>query len=242
MPDNHVTSPLDRLAGLVPVDALLRQVDINELLDRVDIERLVARVDLDAIVEQSVKAATRGVLDLLRDQLARLDAIITQAMDRIVRRGRQTETPTEVRVPTAGPATRLPAFVIDLVFALLTFATMVAAAIACVDFVTGAALHIQIHPEIGIPSIVAWLFLYFFGSWATVGRTPGMALLGVRVVAGHSEIVPAGRAAVRTLVLPVAFIGGLGLLGILLGRNHRGLQDVAAGTLVVYASASQPTT
>ena len=69
-----------------------------------------------------------------------------------------------------------------------------------------------------------------------------MALIGIRVVTRESVTLPAWRAAVRTLELPVSFIGGLGLLGILLGRNHRALQDVAAGTLVVYAASKLPTT
>jgi uncharacterized RDD family membrane protein YckC len=236
MPEDHPNSPLDRLAGLVPVDALLRQVDVNELLDRVDIERLLARLDLEAIVGQSVKAATRGTLDILREQLAHLDSVLSQAVDRILRRGDRPAAPDDVPVPTAGVATRLPAFVIDLVLALVTFATVVTVAISCVDFVTGAVLHVQVHPELGIPAIVAWLFFYFFGSWAITGRTPGMALIGLRVVSRESSHLPVWRAATRTLVLPVSFVGGVGLLGILLGSNHRALHDVAAGTRVVYAS------
>jgi uncharacterized RDD family membrane protein YckC len=234
MTDDHPNSPLDRLAGLVPVDALLRQVDVNELLDRVDVERLLARIDLESIVGQSVKAATRGTLDILRDQLAHLDSVIDRATDRILRRGDAYEEPDDVPAPTAGAATRLLAFVIDLVFALVTFATIVTVAITCVDFVTGAVVHVQIHPELGIPAIVAWLFLYFCGSWAITGKTPGMALVGLRVVSRQSVVLPAWRAAVRTLVLPVSFVAGLGLLSILLGQHHRALHDTAAGSLVVY--------
>ncbi len=69
-----------------------------------------------------------------------------------------------------------------------------------------------------------------------------MVLTGVRVVSQESLPLPAWRAAVRTLVLPVSFIFALGLFGILLGSNHRALHDVAAGTLVVYVSAELPTT
>jgi uncharacterized RDD family membrane protein YckC len=47
--------------------------------------------------------------------------------------------------------------------------------------------------------------------------------------------LPAWRAAVRTLVLPLSFVGGRGLSGTLMGDDHRALHDVAAGTLVVYA-------
>lgn len=137
-------------------------------------------------------------------------------------------------MPTAGPATRLPAFALDLFFALVTFATIVTVVIDCVDFVTGAVVHDQVTPALGIPGIVVWVFLYFFGSWAMTGKTPGMALTGIRVVSQESEDLPAWRAAVRTLVLPVAFVAGLGLVGVFVGRRHRALHDLAAGTLVVY--------
>ncbi len=138
--EDHATTPLDRLAGLVPVDALVRQVDVNELLDRVDVERLLTRIDLEAIVGHSVKAATRGTLDILREQLAHLDTVFSGAADRILRREDHPDGPGEPTVPTAGAATRLPAFVVDLVFALLTFATVVTVVIVCVDFVTGAVV------------------------------------------------------------------------------------------------------
>lgn len=240
MTEDHPNTPLDRLAGLVPVDALVRQVDVNELLDRVDVERLLARIDLEAIVGQSVKAATRGTLDILREQLAHLDTVFSGAADRILRREDHPEGPGDPTVPTAGVATRLPAFVVDLVFALLTFATVVTVVITCVDFMTGAVVHVKVVPEFGIPAVITWLFLYFFASWAVTGRTPGMVLTGVRVVGQTSSPLPAWRAAVRTLVLPVSFIFAIGLFGILLGSRHRALQDVAAGTLVVYASSDLP--
>jgi uncharacterized RDD family membrane protein YckC len=81
-----------------------------------------------------------------------------------------------------------------------------------------------------------WLFLYFTYCWATTGKTPGMVVLGIRVVRADGAHAEAWRAVVRTLILPVSvalFFVSLPL--ILLQRAHQAPHDLAAGTAVVYA-------
>ena len=52
----------------------------------------------------------------------------------------------------------------------------------------------------------AWGFAYFAYSWATSGRTAGMALFGVRVVREDGTDASGRRAVVRTLALPLSFL------------------------------------
>ena len=117
----------------------------------------------------------------------------------------------------AGPATRLAAYAVDVAVSTVLLGVLTVGAIVAFDLVTGARL-----------------FLYYFVSWATVGKTPGMALLGLRVTRRDGEAVRTGQAAVRTLAFPLSFIGGLGFVGIVIGREHRALHDVVAGTTVLY--------
>jgi uncharacterized RDD family membrane protein YckC len=81
----------------------------------------------------------------------------------------------------------------------------------------------------------AWVFVYFAGAWAVAAKTPGMAILGLRVVQRDGGELTATRAAVRALTMPLGAIPlGLGYVGIVIGRERRALHDVLAGTTVVY--------
>jgi uncharacterized RDD family membrane protein YckC len=84
-------------------------------------------------------------------------------------------------------------------------------------------------------AFAAWQFVYYAYSWASSGKTFGMALLGVRVVSREGAEAGPRRAVVRTLAFPLSFLlCGLGFAGILVGRERRALHDVIAGTAVVY--------
>jgi uncharacterized RDD family membrane protein YckC len=134
----------------------------------------------------------------------------------------------------AGPVTRLVAWVVDVFVAHVLFALITVTVIVVVAIITGRSVHLQVPAAAGGPADLVWLFLYFFVSWATVGKTVGMNLVGLLVVRRDGSKLHAGRAAVRTLVLPFSFILGLGLVGIVVGREHRALHDVAANTVVVF--------
>jgi len=134
----------------------------------------------------------------------------------------------------AGPVTRLAAFAVDVVVVHLLFAVIVLTVVVVVAVVTGRSVHLQVPAEAGAPSDVVFVALYFFLSWATVGKTFGMNLIGLLVVRRDGTKLHAGNAAVRTLVFPFSFILGLGLIGIVVGREHRALHDCAAGTVVVF--------
>jgi uncharacterized RDD family membrane protein YckC len=147
--------------------------------------------------------------------------------------------PVRVDAPSgeyAGSATRLAAYAVDVLVSTVVLAALVVGFVAVVSIVMGNEIKLKVPSEIGAPATAAWLFLYFFASWATAGKTPGMALLGLRVAQRNGGVIGTRQAAVRTLAFPLSFIGGLGFVGIVFGREHRALHDVIAGTTVVYGS------
>jgi uncharacterized RDD family membrane protein YckC len=78
--------------------------------------------------------------------------------------------------------------------------------------------------------------VYFVVSWTTVGQTPGMRVMRLRVL--HDGQPPGvWRSFVRLVVLVLCIIPCFaGFIPVLFDRRRRGLHDYAAGTSVVYDS------
>lgn len=136
----------------------------------------------------------------------------------------------------AGPATRLAGWFVDMGVSLLVFAL----ASAVTMFLLNLMLETQLTKNSG-PGwlwtilVLLWEWLYFGGSWAASGKTPGMALLGLRVVDRDGAPLEPWRGVMRAPALLLTFATfGIGFVGIVIGKEHRGLQDVLAGTVVVY--------
>ena len=83
---------------------------------------------------------------------------------------------------------------------------------------------------------------YFVTFWSTVGQTPGMRLMRVRVISGSGEAPSGWRSLLRLIGLALAVILLFtGFLPALVDGRRRALQDFMAGTTVVYdAEAVQP--
>jgi uncharacterized RDD family membrane protein YckC len=135
----------------------------------------------------------------------------------------------------AGVATRLGAFIIDLVISVGIFYVVVLAIAFVVRLFTGNEINVTRGSAWwGVP-LVAWEFLYFWYCWTVAGKTPGMALFGLRVVRGDGTAVRSGRAAARTLFFLLSWAFFIpGFLGIIFGKRRRALHDVIANTAVVY--------
>jgi uncharacterized RDD family membrane protein YckC len=119
--------------------------------------------------------------------------------------------------------------------------------IAAVTFIVGAAVGLVASLAGGIrPEWLAGLLLgfgnvvlavgYFTLFWSTAGRTPGMQLMGVRVLRGRVDRdLTLWTALVRTLGLVLAIVlCFLGFLPALFDSRCRALPDYLAGTVVVY--------
>jgi uncharacterized RDD family membrane protein YckC len=136
----------------------------------------------------------------------------------------------------AGAASRFAAYAIDIALSTSVFTLGLAAISYAVHIVTGHSVSWNRSNTVVAIIFVAWQFCYFAYSWATGGKTPGMALLGVRVVRSDGSDLEPRRAVLRTLVFPLSFLlCGLGFIGIVVGREHRALHDLIAGTVVIYS-------
>ncbi len=136
----------------------------------------------------------------------------------------------------SGFASRFIAFAVDMGVSLGVFMLALAAISFAARVLTGKDIAWNRGDIWVIIAYAVWQFIYFAYSWAASGRTPGMALFGVRVVRDDGTDASGRRAVVRTLALPLSFLFlGLGFTGILLGDRRRALHDVIAGTAVIYS-------
>ncbi len=247
---------VNRLLDRVDPDRLLDRVDVNRLMQRVDVDALVARVDVDGIVASSTRGVVGSLVDVVRRQLVGLDTILVRTLQRV--RGVDVSTLPDgppalvgedeergrydVTGRYAGPLTRLAANAGDVAagFGLFTLLS------AGLGYLATILLGLQFDPaeqsgpQWFVPLAVV-LFLYVWLSVAVAGRTPAMAVLGIRVVARDGTPLSTTRAFVRTLVLPLSGLAfGLGFLGLLFGRERRGWHDAAAGSTVVYDWGDRP--
>jgi uncharacterized RDD family membrane protein YckC len=257
-----VNALLDR----VDVNALLDRVDVERLLDRVDVDRLLARADVERLVRRSgvpdVLAASTGrvagsALDSARRQLVVVDVLVARIVDRLLRRTRRgwADAPAALRPARprlsrsgrldvsgryAGPVTRFAALVADA-WILTAGSTLV---LAGLDYRGRTFFGDGIEVDSagtgwGIAAAVV-AFLYFYLGTEIAGRTPGKALVGLRVVRWDGDPVRAGAAFVRTVATVPGIVLGLGpLLGVF-QRDRRALHDLVAGTAVVHDWAPRP--
>jgi len=125
------------------------------------------------------------------------------------------------------------AFAID--FGIVSLATVVSG--FAVQAVLSALFHgidtskLSALWVIGIP----WLFaIYSAIFWVLVGRTPGKAALGLRVVRMDDRAIGWGTAIVRAAGYAVSSIFMIGFMWIAVDRRHQGFHDKLARTFVVY--------
>jgi uncharacterized RDD family membrane protein YckC len=136
----------------------------------------------------------------------------------------------------ANAVTRLAAFAVDQSLATGLFAVTTAVIAWAISLVTSD--QITWRPPAWLTGLLltCWLFIYYAYPWAVSGKTPGMALLGIRVVRADGAPARPRNAIVRTLTFPLGFLTlGLGFLPIIFGRQHRALYDSIANTAVVYS-------
>jgi uncharacterized RDD family membrane protein YckC len=141
----------------------------------------------------------------------------------------------------AGPVSRAVATMLDIGIVFFAFTLGVAGFELLARVIIGLDLTGDRSGIGWLIGFLAWAFLYVLVSLAVAGRTPGKGLIGLRVVSSNGTALTARRALGRTLVFPLsAAVFGLGFIGIVVGRQHRALHDVVAGTAVVYDWGGRP--
>ncbi len=136
----------------------------------------------------------------------------------------------------AGPVTRLSAYAIDAFLAVAGYGLMLSLIALIWQLVGGKDLTVPAEDSFWwLVGLGVWLFFYFAGCWSVAAKTPGMAILGLRVVERDGGDLHVRQAVVRALVFPFGFLTlGIGYIGIVIGKERRALHDVIAGTTVVY--------
>jgi uncharacterized RDD family membrane protein YckC len=138
--------------------------------------------------------------------------------------------------PYAGIVSRTVALAIDA--AALTIGFAIASG------VLGLILSLFTAVEVSSPGAVLgaaglWSVVvasYFVLFWTLTGETPGMRLMALRVSNGAGDPPRFGKALLRLVGMILAAIPFFaGYLPILFDDRRRGLHDMLAGTVVVYA-------
>ena len=256
---------LDAVVASVDLDAAVARVDLNAVVDRVDVDRVVARVDVDAIaasldIDAIVAESTKGVfgrfIDLLRRQVVGVDEISMRAVNRVIRRDYEslpTGPPLALGAETqdgvdtmsgryAGPVSRIGALGLDLFVISSTYTLLIAGVAYLFNVLFGTSIDLtESGSWLAGAALLLYGFCYFWLSQALTGRTISQALVGLKVIRNDGRPLSPGAAAIRTVVLPFSFLlFGVGALMALVDRRRRALQDVAAGSAVVYDWGDRP--
>jgi len=145
--------------------------------------------------------------------------------------------------PYAGIVSRTVALAIDAGTLTIGF--------ALASGVLGLILSLFTAVEVSSPGAVLgaaamWSIVvatYFVLFWTLAGETPGMRLMALRVRTAAGAPPGLGKALVRFAGLVLAAIPFCaGFLPILFDERRRGLQDMLAGTVVVYTPKSRAPT
>lgn len=141
----------------------------------------------------------------------------------------------------AGIVSRGAAFAVDALLALVV-ATLgyqvVFAALGAVGLtkMSGAGVAGTLAYLLSLPIVFG---VYCAGFWTLLGRTPGMMVLGLRVVAADGGAPGARRSVVRALGYWISAILLIGFIWIAIDRQRQGFHDKLAGTYVVYDRAGE---
>lgn len=243
---------VDELLDRVDVDRLLERADVDALMDRVDVRAIVDKAGIPEIVAESTGHLTGSALDLFRRPIVGIDEIIFRSLNALFRRDPNTfptgpgqlaewidgQAPEGAGVKTgryAGPLTRLLAILLDTVIVTTGF-TLITAGIVFLGGLVGIEVDLTGRGFWFLAAYVSWAFVYLWVSFAVFGKTLGKTVLGVRVVGADGTVaLRGGQAFLRALTFPLSFVLlGIGLLGIVFGRERRAWHDHFAGSAVVY--------
>lgn len=137
----------------------------------------------------------------------------------------------------AGLISRIVAFGVDLVIICLTVLVVGALALALEGFFPGRIFAgVRTAITIGTAAFSAVFAIgYLVVCWALFGQTPGMMLLGLRIVRTSGRKMTFGHALLRYIgCLLSALPLFLGFLWILVDARRQGWHDKLSGTCVIY--------
>jgi uncharacterized RDD family membrane protein YckC len=142
----------------------------------------------------------------------------------------------------AGFGSRMMAYVIDAVLIVISFYLSL---VMVILFIALATLERPTFPQIDdghwLTFFLLWAWLYFFYCFGVYGKTPGKAMLGLRVVTKKGEKLGWIRSCFRGPAYLVSYLGGgLGFIWIAISKKNRGWHDHIVGSAVVYDWDARP--
>jgi uncharacterized RDD family membrane protein YckC len=135
----------------------------------------------------------------------------------------------------AGPVSRLLAYGADLLLITMIYGAGLALLEFAINTATPWTVELQAEYLVVILGDLLWAAIYFGASWVVFARSPGMSLMGLRIVRSSGADLDRRHALIRLLAFPLGFLTlGLGFLGIIFGREHQAIYDRIADTAVIY--------
>jgi uncharacterized RDD family membrane protein YckC len=207
-------------------------------------QRVVSSPELQRLIEEVIAS------DAVRTALARQTASFGSEVagevrrrsqridDRITvtgaERSQQDGTTSTAPSPYAGLLGRFAAGALDLALMSIIFLGG-AAMVGVVSNLVGGLRPSWLEAAIASVGSALGAAIYLVLFWTVAGQTPGMRVMGLRLVVGRDGNQPpgAGRALLRVVALAIAIVPFFaGFLPVLFDRRRRAIQDMLAGTVV----------
>jgi uncharacterized RDD family membrane protein YckC len=136
----------------------------------------------------------------------------------------------------AGAVSRGIAFLLDVFLSIALYTIAVAGGLWLLSLVTeGDLTKSDIPGWLWGLGLAIWLAIYFGYCWMASGKTPGKAVVGLRIVAGDGTPLSPGHALIRLVVYPISVLLWLVMaIAVAVGLRRRALHDRIADTAVVY--------
>jgi uncharacterized RDD family membrane protein YckC len=237
----------------VDFDRVFEKVDVNKILQRVDLKDVMERAEIPAIVARSTSGIFAPLVDAFRSQVVMVDQAVQ--CSGCVRRHRVPPAPgrpaeTTPRFPKgggniavavqeryAGTFSRGLSYLMDQSILTSLFFLVIVIVESAIQIVTHEAVRINDESSWGVLLLfLTWQFVYYSSALAATSKTPGKAVMGLKVVNYEDgKHVTTRRAIVRTILLPTSVWSVVGVLFGVVRKDRRELHDLIAGTGVVYS-------
>lgn len=143
----------------------------------------------------------------------------------------EAATAAELRGRAAGFTSRSLALAVDCLVVAGVSASLVFVVTAINNVFVGTDSFIKFA---GAVVVAAFQFSYWIVSWTLSGRTPAMAVLGLRVIRKDGHTLSLWRSVIRLVVLGASIVLLVGPIWLFFKRDRRGLHDIACGSSVIY--------
>jgi uncharacterized RDD family membrane protein YckC len=204
----------------------------REILQRPDVQQLLVDILATPAVRRALTQQTTSFAEdaaaALRRRASELDVTVERAPRRWIHRPRTAS----VGVGYAGLTTRALAFLVDGIVVGIAL-LLAAAALSIVTALVGPLRPGWLAAALLGPAWFVALAGYFAGFWSTLGQTPGMRLMRIRLVSSSHSPLRFGRALLRLVAVVLSIIPCFaGFVPVLFDDRRRALPDFVARTIV----------